>query len=371
MKGLLFTISFILLLTGCSSDSSSETEPDAAAYDKEAMLNSWADHIIIPSFVNYQLKVNALNASTVAFTETSNVENLALLRDAWLEAYKAYQHVGIFDIGKATDLHLLEVSNTYPTNTENIETNIATGNYNLDTQAQYASQGFPALDYLLYGLADTDAAVLEFYSISANASNYKAYLTALSAKLNTTANEIVADWNSGYSATFISNSNAVTGSLNQTANNFIKNLEKEIRAPKVGIPAGVFSNGTLFPEKVEAYYKNDISKLLIVEATQASQDFFNGTTFGTNTSGPGLKEFLDAVGANSSGQSLSSIINNQYETIFSEIAKLEASFSSQITTNNSLMLNAYDALQQNVVYLKVDMISALSLTIDYVDGDGD
>ena len=361
----------MIILSGCSSESTSDTNPSTANYDKEAMLTSWADNIIIPSFTYYQLKVNTLNESTFAFTETANAENLALLRDAWLEAYKAYQHVGIFDTGKATKLHLLEASNTYPTSTKNITTNITTGDYNLNTQAQYASQGFPALDYLLYGLADTDAAVLAFYTTNADASNYKAYLTDLSAQLNTIANAIVADWNGGYRETFISNSNAVTGSLNQTANNFVKNLEKDIRAPKIGIPAGEFSNGAVFPEKVEAFYKNDISKLLSIEAIYASHDFFNGIKFGTSTSGPGLKEFLDAVGATSSGQSLSDIINNQYDTISHEVNKLDNSFSSQITTNNNLMLNAYEALQQNVVYLKVDMISALSLTIDYVDGDGD
>jgi len=35
------------------------------------------------------------------------------------------------------------------------------------------------------------------------------------------------------------------------------------------------------------------------------------------------------------------------------------------------MLAAYDALQQNVVYVKLDMMQALNITIDYVDGDGD
>ena len=35
------------------------------------------------------------------------------------------------------------------------------------------------------------------------------------------------------------------------------------------------------------------------------------------------------------------------------------------------MLAAYDAIQQNVVYLKLDMMQALNITVDYVDSDGD
>jgi hypothetical protein len=35
------------------------------------------------------------------------------------------------------------------------------------------------------------------------------------------------------------------------------------------------------------------------------------------------------------------------------------------------MLSAYDALQRNVVFMKVDMLQALNINVDYVDADGD
>jgi len=358
------------IIIGCTSDSKDDNN-NTANYDKNAMLISWADNIIIPSYTNYAAKVTTLNQSAAAFTATPNAQNLTTLRAAWLDAYKAYQHVGIFDIGKATDIHLLEATNTYPTDAAGIEANVASGTYNLDVQAQFAKQGFPALDYVMYGLGDTDAEVLAFYTTNANAAKYKTYLTALIAKLKATADAIVADWNGSYRATFISSVNPVTGSVNQMTNNFVKNLEKDIRAPKVGIPAGLFSNGVLYPASVEAYYRNDVSKTLLNEAIDASKDFFNGTTFGTTTAGPGLKEFLDAVNAKSNGQNLSTIINNQYTAINTANGALSDSFSAQVAADNTKMTAAYNTMQQQVVYTKVDMFSALSLTIDYVDGDGD
>ena len=367
MRKFIYILS-ILFIASCSSDNGSDSGSDTSNYDKEAMLTSWADNIIVPAFEDYQQKVNTLNNDVTTFNGEVNLTNLNNLRSSWLEAYKAYQHVGIFDIGKATELKLTDKTNTYPTDTENILANINGTDYNLETQAQYASQGFPALDYLLYGITENDEDILDLYL---NESGYSNYLTAITTQLKTTADAIVIDWNNTYRETFINNSNVVTGSVNQMANNYIENFEKDVRAPKLGIPAGVFSNGVFYPEKVEAYYKNDISKTLLIEATKASQDFFNGVTFGTTTSGPGLKEFLDAVDATSDGEKLSTIINNQYATIFTEIDKLDDSFSDQISSNNSAMLTTYEALQQNVVYIKLDMISALSLTIDYVDGDGD
>lgn len=369
MRKLFFVISILVIVTACSSESGSEN--NNANYNKEAMLTNWADNIIIPAFTDYQANLALLGTSANTFTSNPNANNLDNLRSTYVETYKTYQHIGIFDIGKATDLHLLESANTYPTDTENIEFNITDGEYNLNSQAQFSSQGFPALDYMLYGLGNDDETVLTYYSSNINADGYKQYLTDLIAKLKEVADAIVNDWNTGYRAAFINNSNAVTGSLNQMANNFVKNFEKDVRAPKVGIPSGMFSNGTLFPDKVEAYYQNNLSKTLLIEAVNASKDFFNGRTYGTTTGGSGLKEFLDAVGAQASGENLSTIINNQYNTIISSTNELDNSFSEQITNDNSKMLATYDALQQNVVYLKVDMISALSLTIDYVDGDGD
>ena len=35
------------------------------------------------------------------------------------------------------------------------------------------------------------------------------------------------------------------------------------------------------------------------------------------------------------------------------------------------MLYAYDAIQQLVVSFKVDMLQSLSISVDYVDADGD
>ena len=55
-------------------------------------------------------------------------------------------------------------------------------------------------------------------------------------------------------------------------NDFIYYYEKGFRANKFGIPAGVFSGGAL-PEKVEAFYNQNISKALALEGFQAIKNF--------------------------------------------------------------------------------------------------
>ncbi|MES2488095.1 MAG: imelysin family protein [Bacteroidota bacterium] len=370
MKKVLLAISCVALVISiaCSSNDSDGTNP--AGYDRNALLTSWADNIIIPTFTDYQAKVNILSQKAEVFNAAPDTNNLAALRTAWLDAYKSFQHTGIFDIGKATTLFFIESSNTYPADATGIEANITSGSYNLQQYNQFPKQGFPGLDYLINdGGADTDNGIVLSYS---NSALRRQYLTNVVTRLKQTADAIVADWNGSYRDTFVANNgNSVSSAVNQITNNFVKNFEKDVRAPKVGIPAGIFSNGLTYPANVEGYYKNDVSKALLAEALQSSQDFFNGKYFGSATTGPGLKAYLDAINATGNGQPLSTVINNQYTACFTAVNSLSNSFSEQVTNDNSKMLATYNVLQQQVQNIKVSMLQALSIPIDYVDGDGD
>lgn len=363
-------LGLLIVLSACSSNGGGDGEGDS--YNRTALLTNWADNIIVPSYENYQTKVSLLVTNTSAFTTTPTVVNLQTLRTSWLEAYKAYQHTSMYNFGKAEELFYVETSNTYPANAAGIDANISTGTYNLSLISQYDKQGFPALDYLINGLGTTDAAIVGFYSTNANAVKYKNYLTTISSKLKLTIDVIVNDWNSSYRDNYIANNgNAVNSSVNKTTNNFVKNLEKNIRTGKVGIPSGLFSAGTKFPEKVEAYYKNDVSKILLDESIRAAQGFFNGKHFDSTTTGESLKNYLDFLNTIRDGQKLSDIINAQFNRIYITNNLLSSSFSQQINTNNTKMIASYNDLQQNIIYLKLDMMQALNISIDYVDSDGD
>ena len=371
MRKVFLIVSFIAFLTACSSTDDGSTK-GGDSFNRTALLTHWADNIIIPAYENYSAKLTLMSGDATNFTSSPSVENLATLRGSWMEAYNAYQKVMLFNVGKASEINFKEATNTYPTDVLGIQQNIATGNYNFELFSQFSKQGFPALDYMLNGLASTDAEIVEFYSTNENAAAYRQYILNLITVLNTNGNAIKLDWNGSYRNTFIaSNGTAVSSSTNKMTNLFVKNFEKDIRTGKIGIPAGVFSNGTLFPEKTEAFYAKNISKGLLNTAIQSQQDFFNGKAFNSTTTGPSLKSYLDDVKAVRNGQNLSDIINTQFTTIYSANATLNDNLAEQVTTNNALMIEAYDALQQNVIYFKLDMMQALNITIDYVDGDGD
>jgi predicted lipoprotein len=359
----------VAIFYSCSPEGS---DSNTDSYSRSALLANWADNIIVPSMIGYQSKVGALSDAVNNFNAAPDVAKLEVVRQAWLDAYVAYQQAALFTIGKAEDLYFREISNTYPTNSAGIQSNITSGNYDLQAISQFDKQGFPALDYLIHGLGLTDEEIVAAYSSGIHAAQWRGYLSALVTRLKTSADAIVADWNAGYRNTFVNNSGtSVASSVNKMTNNFVKYVEKDIRSAKVGIPAGIFSNGTRFPEKVEAYYKNDASKTLLMASIAAARDFFNGKHYSGTMTGESLKSYLNHINAVRDGQNLSSIIDNQFAAALGGAGGLSNSFSQQVLSDNSKMLAAYDALQQNVVYLKLDMMQALNITIDYVDSDGD
>lgn len=125
------------------------------------------------------------------------------------------------------------------------------------------------------------------------------------------------------------------------------------------------------PRNVEAYHSAELSKQLYLKSLESVQDFFLGKHFEANGSGLSYDDYLDYLNTIKNGEDLSKLINTQFDTVAQQASVLNENFVTQIQVDNSKMLTAYDELQKNVVLLKVDMVQALSISIDYVDSDGD
>lgn len=369
MKKYAVFICTLFLMWGCTGDGPSG--PNTDDFNREAILENWADNIIIPAFTNFSETTSRLHTSAEAFSSDPTQQNFDSLRESWKTSYLAFQHVSMFEMGEAMQIRFRDNLNIYPTDTNEIENSIQSGEYNLTLPSLTDSQGFPALDYLLNGLGENDGEILSFYTTNESADNYRAYLTDLTERIDALAGQVLNSWTSGYRNEFINNSgNSANSSLDMMVNDFIFYYEKSLRAGKIGIPAGVFS-GSPLSSHVEAFYSKGFSKALFNEAMTATVNFFNGVHFNGNTNGESLDDYLDFLNTMKNGTDLTVLINNQFEQAIEESEALNNDFAAQVETDNSLMLATYDELQRNVVNLKVDMLQALNINVDYVDADGD
>lgn len=369
MKSLLsiiaISLGITLLIISCGDNEPMEMFTDN--FDREAMLVDWADQIIIPSFESYNMSLDELVDAKDVFLTEQNESNLTALRDAYISAYMSWQNVAIYDIGKAEEIGLRNFTNIYPTDVDGINENIVGQNYNLELPSNFDKQGYPALDYLLFGAADNTDGILTVLSEE----NISIYLDDLVMRLQQLSKEVLDDWNGDFRAAFIANSgSSATASVDKLVNDFLFYYERFFRAGKVGIPAGVFS-GNALPLLVEAPYSQIYTKDLFFEAFSAVEGFFVGQSFDGRQQGMSLQTYLTFISNENQTANIASIITDQWTVANSSTALLSDSFREQVETDNDLMLNAYDDIQRAIPTLKVDMLQALNIQVDFVDADGD
>ena len=366
---LVFTL---LALFTCSESDDNNSSSPSDNFDRQLMLTNWADNIIIPALQDLSSDLSVLVADKDVFITSPDDASLNQLRVSWLEAYKTWQYVEMFNIGKAEEINYGFQMNVYPTNITDIQANINADSYDLSNANNHDAVGFPAVDYMLYGLRESDQEILNAYSIDPNFEGNISYLSDLINQMDALTSTVLEDWTSGYRDVFVnSTTNTATSATNKLTNDFVFYYEKGLRANKFGIPAGVFSS-TPFYDKVEAFYNTEVSKKLSLNALNAVQDFFNGVAYNSTVTGDSFSSYLDYLNTiNNADSSLNSIINNTFNIAQTKIEELDDNLADQVETNNTKMLEAYDALQDAVVLLKVDMIQSMNISIDYVDADGD
>jgi len=355
MQKLTFLLLGFLLFAVTACDPEKGTgEPMLPSFDRQEMLTAWADDVILPGYEAFTLTADAMVAAADSFANAPDRATLTDFRAEMKNAYVTFQSVSPFIIGRAEEIRFREQANTYPTDVELINANLTdVDGVNFDLPSQTATQGFPALDFLLHvedgeWLLGNSAAI--------------AYAQRLAHRISDLGTEARDGWrNEAFRDAFVMNDgNSATASIDRVVNDYLFHYEKFLRAGKVGIPAGVFSDDPL-ADRAESLY-GGYSKTLFRASFKASRRFF---------ADQGLAGYLDALDVVRDGEPLSTKINDQFAAIEVALDEVGEDFGAQVTEDNTRMLLLFDEMQRLVVLLKVDMLQALSINVDYVDADGD
>ena len=352
-------------------DSGSGTEPPPDTFDRSELLADVASEIIVPSYEALQQSVDALDAAADAFAADPTAANLAAAQDALRTARLAWQDASLFQFGPAESVALRTSLNTYPVDVEQVETNVATGDYILGSVDNRDAVGLPTLGYLLHGVGDTEDEILAAYADAPDAADRITYLQDNVDFVAEAVDATVEAWSPGggdYLGMFLSEANAgvdVGSSLGMMINAFILHYERFIRDGKIGIPAGVRSAGVPRPTSTEAYY-GGYSAELTAASLRAVQRLFRGDAL-SGTAGTGLDDYLQALDA----QPLAAQIVTELDEAIAAVDALEDPLAEQIERDVDPVLTAFQELQDVIVLLKADMTSILGVTITFQDNDGD
>ncbi len=352
-----FVLMTLLLAMACGIDEEPSTDC-IQGFDQKAMFENMATAIILPAYSQLKNQVDQLSIKGEAFTTNPSEATLLDLRSNFIAAYEQWQYAAPFEFGPAMDVFLRNSLNNFPVNVGQLENNIATGSWNFDAPDEY-DKGLPALDYLLYGIANDDAEILAAFKEAPDAQKHRDYLTALIADIKTRVDKTTQAWEA-YETTFTANTGTADGtSLSLIINSFNEHYELSKRE-KIGFPSGALTSGFPNPEAVEAYYSGH-SSILLRKTLEASE-----------TISSQLKNYLDQVNAEKNGTPLSSLVKTQYQ----EIRTLADSFGSTslseiIATDIEKVNSLYQLISDQVVLIKTDLPSVLCVSITYIDNPSD
>ena len=93
-----------------------------------------------------------MEAATKEFKIKKDNSSLNDLRQKYIDAHMSWQRVEMINIGKAEEIYYNSKMNVYPVNTRRVTANITSGTYDFNNANNNAAQGFPTIDYMLYGL---------------------------------------------------------------------------------------------------------------------------------------------------------------------------------------------------------------------------
>lgn len=363
----LIVLSGILLFSACDEDKGGN--PCQSDFDQVSLYANVADNIIIPGYNRLSSELFNLQLANDLFAQNPGISQLINLRNAFVSAYTQWQWVAQFEFGPAEQQMLRSRFNNFPVNAQEVEAKVQLGDFSLNNPDTY-DKGFPALDYLLYGIAETDNQILNLLS-NPGQMGYQNYISAIIEDMEQRSLAVLKAWQEeGYRESFIENTGTAAGaSLSLLINNLNAHYEI-IKRDKIGIPSGVTTLGITFPEKVEGFYSG-LSLSLAEEALKAAEGLYRGRNTQSGADGPGLDDYLQAVNATKEGQNLSSLIKNQFQKALEALAQAEPPLSTAIESNNEVVVNAYNEITRQLVNLKTDMPSVLCVSITYVDNASD
>lgn len=357
-------LTIVGFLSSCKDDNQKFTPSCISEYDISPLLVSYADEIIIPRLESFDKQFDECYQEGENFIDNPQLENLIQFRMEYIAVYKLWQTVSAFSFGPGEDVFWVSSFNNFPLNESKVLLDVQDGKMDFSSPDDY-NKGLPLLDFFLYGLSDSEEGILDSFS---NNNAFGIYTKAVLDDMDKKLDDVIGNWQS-YANEFKQKTGTTDGqSINLLVNTLNKDYEY-IKRNKIGIPSGVLSLGFTNPREVESYHSGQ-SLELAKTAIQSSKDLFLGTKF-DGTDGEGLEEILRSIRADKNGVSLADVIINQYDIALERINAIEETLQESVDDDKQNVIDAYNALSEQVIYLKSDMPSVMCIPITYVDNPSD
>ncbi len=359
-------ISATLILCFCKKPKKTDEDVIKESFDKQALVNNYADNIILPNYNSFSLALDSFINAYNTFKISGSVNDFNVVKLKFNSTYTKYQYISLYEFGPAEQELVRTNFNIFPTDSVQIEANINSGIYNLSAASNIDAKGFPAIEYILFDANKTEAQIINSFVTS---TLKKQYVTDLIAEMRTKTTSILSSWNSSYKNQF---TNSLSTDIGSSIGFLINQLNYELdylKNSKIGIPLGKKSLDIALPEKCEAYFSKKSVQYALLTLTSIENAYLGRSINGND--GKGFDDYLDHVEAKYASGTLNSAIKNQFAIACAKLNAITNNLDAEVINNPTNVNAAYTELVKLLVLLKTDLPSNLGVVITYQDGDGD
>jgi predicted lipoprotein len=356
----------LALLAGSGRTTSAQSAAPQT-FTREAMLRDIAVKIIAPGCENLAAKCRDLTNAIGQLAKAPDQISLEQARQAWRAVASAANQQRCFQAGPMTDRDCATTFYCPRVSPPGIERVLQSSN--LLTQAFLAQigsgvKGVFALEYLLFGqngfpgMATSGPSVLELLSAK-DSSRRRTYMLALACDLEAKASQLAQDLASpgdqGASAKFVAGgSKSVDVLVNQLAHALEDAQQAQLHFVLV-LPRPL--SGQLY--RIEAS-PSGTSLRGVVDYLEGTQRFYLGA------GGLGLADALKPVNA-----PLAKRIEESFAAAIAATKAIGEPLDQAVMDRPEAIQNACDKVHALEILFKVDLASALGVTIFFTSGDGD
>lgn len=340
----------------CSLLSARAQEP----FTKTAMLENLARTVIIPAYSDFAARCRDLVTASEKLCESPDTNSLDAVQAAWSEAMLAWRPAQVVRAGPLLDQDILSRIHFWPIRRQSVEKVLADKAPITDAYIRRLGApavGLCAMEFLLFDLKGGDAAVLATFR-GAQSERRKTYLKALAADLLGNAERVLTAWNAaegGYKTTFVAGGQ---DSVNLIVNDMLQAIE--IAAEERLKYAIFLHEGKLLRLDFIQGAAAGISQRGVAQVLRGGHRLFSGG------GGFGLVSHLRQIKS-----PLADRIEVQFQLALKAVDDIGAPLEKALLKDPAVVKQAYEECKKLEIALKVELVSALGVTLTFNSTDGD
>jgi uncharacterized protein len=339
----------------------------AAPPSRETVLRDLAHDVIAAGYQSLAAKCRDLTNAVGQLVADTNQVSLAAAQKAWLAAADAANRMRCFQAGPVADSDAAATFYYWQVLPDNIEAVVNDSSNAIDQSlldnAGATTKGLSAAEYLLFdrrgGQPTESAPSAKALDLLSASPRRRGYLLAVARDLETKAGQVAKDWTApgaqGAAAKFAAGGQA---SINLLVNQLAHAIED------------VGQNHLNFVLMLP----NPISHQLFRIERSRSGSSLEGTiaylegiqTMYRGAGGYGLAEVVKEINA-----PLAKRIDNQFGVAIAATKAIGEPLKQAAVDNRAAVQKAYDQVHALEILFKVDLASALGVTITFISNDGD